>query len=141
MSRGKWIAAFLAGALAASTGAAETKSKKASPKPASPKPAEVAAPIPTDTPTAPSTPASIATVVVYNEADPDSRALARYYAARRGVLVYGLSVGRGRSKEPPPGSLPRPPPRLGYTRRGNASFRAPYTNVWGPVQAPPPTSL
>jgi len=46
---------------------------------------KVATPIPDEPRAAKATPESTATVVVFNENDPDSRSLARYYVARRGV--------------------------------------------------------
>lgn len=62
--------------LLALPGHGETRSKKNAPAPPS---------VPKPPPAAPETSESKATVVVFNQNDPDSVSLARYYAARRGV--------------------------------------------------------
>lgn len=92
------VAALLASlVLTGATAHAQQKTKKGTPKPATPRAtpaAVVEESIPENPPAGKPSPQSIATVVVFNTADPDSRALARYYATRRGIPennVVGLT--------------------------------------------------
>jgi uncharacterized protein (TIGR03790 family) len=80
MMRSRALAGVIGVAVLAMTSHAAPRAKKATPKPE--RSIEVAP--------AKSTPEATATVVVFNEGDPDSRILARYYAAKRGVPENNL---------------------------------------------------